>query len=69
MNTDKDKPIQSSVSIFQKPSGPIVVSAEQIDVQKNDGAKQQFFGKLSLCGCGRSNNLPLCDGSHKNIAS
>jgi len=31
-----------------------------------DGKEQEFDGKLSLCRCGMSEKMPLCDGNHKN---
>ena len=45
-------------------NGPYVVSG---DVELVDAEGNAFETKkvVSLCRCGRSNNKPFCDGSHR----
>ncbi len=31
-----------------------------------DGREEEISGRISLCRCGMSGNMPICDGSHKN---
>lgn len=31
-----------------------------------DGEERQIDGRISLCRCGMSNLMPICDGEHKN---
>ncbi len=31
-----------------------------------NGTEKELTGPLSLCRCGMSNAMPLCDGEHKN---
>lgn len=52
--------------IFRKSAGPIVVSGDVLLTDEN-GKVLAHSGKFSLCGCGKTNNLPFCDGSHKNL--
>jgi len=40
---------------------PIIANNKPIKVVLEKGAEYHF------CACGRSNNQPFCDGSHKTI--
>ena len=47
-----------------KPNGPIRVLGA-IPIEDEDGAAYEMRDRCSLCRCGRSAAMPLCDGSHK----
>jgi len=44
-------------------SGPIWVRGG-IPVEAADGTVYEARNRVTLCRCGRSGNMPLCDGSH-----
>lgn len=46
-------------------NGPARVEGKFILVSP-DGSEQEIEGRLSLCRCGISEKMPLCDGNHKN---
>jgi CDGSH-type Zn-finger protein len=46
------------------PSGPLVIEGN-FRVQGVDGSIISAADKVYLCRCGKSNNKPFCDGSHK----
>jgi CDGSH-type Zn-finger protein len=56
------------VTVHVKPAGPLAVvgPARVVDA---DGEELAAGDRLFLCRCGHSNNKPLCDGSHKMVAS
>lgn len=60
---------QGPVIITIKPSGSIVIpgAVKVVDVDGNEIPIPPFKqpGVIKLCGCGRSENKPFCDGSHK----
>jgi uncharacterized Fe-S cluster protein YjdI len=58
--TDEDKGI---VRVEVMENGPAVIKGKSILVGKN-GREIKCDGMLSLCRCGKSKNLPQCDGSH-----
>ena len=53
------------VQIYRKSNGKIVVEGS-ILLTDEEGNSIPHGKKISLCGCGKSQKLPLCDGSHKN---
>lgn len=57
-----------TVRITIKRNGPIVVQGEVelVDQEGNPIAAPpaKTPGTMKLCSCGRSANLPFCDGSH-----
>ncbi|MCW8879077.1 MAG: CDGSH iron-sulfur domain-containing protein [Kangiellaceae bacterium] len=57
-------PRETKTRIYRKPTGPIVVSGDVLLTDEN-GEQLKHSEKFSLCGCGKSNNLPFCDGNHK----
>ena len=55
----------SKVEIVKKKAGPIVVKGE-VELTTDEGQKLETKPVFSLCGCGKSANMPYCDGAHKN---
>lgn len=47
-------------------AGPIWVTGG-IPVQRADGQSFEARNRVTLCRCGRSENKPLCDGTHRTI--
>lgn len=54
----------SKVEIIKKTAGPIVIKGE-VSLSTDDGVILETKPVFSLCGCGKSNNIPFCDGEHK----
>ncbi len=54
-----------SVNIFRKSKGQIVVEG-LVSLTDEDGNKIKHGKRFTLCGCNKSQNLPFCDGSHKD---
>ena len=48
-----------------KSSGPISINGDVVLLDEN-GHEIEHQSRFSLCGCGKSNKMPFCDGSHKN---
>jgi CDGSH-type Zn-finger protein len=44
--------------------GPLWVTGN-IPIQRSDGQPFEIRNRVTLCGCGLSKNMPLCDGSHR----
>ena len=57
-------PNKYKVRIMKKKSGPIVVVGP-VSLTDDAGNVYETKKAFSLCGCGRSGNLPFCDESHK----
>jgi CDGSH-type Zn-finger protein/uncharacterized Fe-S cluster protein YjdI len=54
-------PDANRISLF--PNGPLLVHADA-ELVDSDGATLLTDTRMALCRCGRSDNKPLCDGSH-----
>lgn len=52
---------QATINI--RPNGPIVVSGN-FEVRNYRDTKIGSWKMISICRCGRSGNLPHCDGTH-----
>jgi len=48
------------------PNGPIWITGG-IPVERSDGQALEKRNRVTLCRCGASSKMPLCDGSHKEI--
>lgn len=46
-------------------AGPLWVTGG-IPIERSDGQPFETRNRVTLCNCGRSNNKPLCDGSHRS---
>lgn len=44
-------------------SGPLWVKAG-IPIESSDGKEYETRNRVTLCRCGRSSNMPFCDGAH-----
>ena len=54
-------PPETRVTVF--PNGPLLVHGD-VDIVDSDGEVLVHDTRVALCRCGRSDNQPLCDGSH-----
>ncbi len=46
-------------------NGPMIVLGE-ITITHEDGREEIKETRASFCRCGKSENMPFCNGSHKN---
>jgi CDGSH-type Zn-finger protein/uncharacterized Fe-S cluster protein YjdI len=49
-------------------AGPLWVTG-RIPIERADGQPLETRNRVTLCCCGRSNNKPLCDGTHRQVAA
>lgn len=56
---------RSSPAIALKPNGPLRVRG--VGLSASDGTVFEPADRCSLCRCGRSNTMPFCDGTHKEV--
>jgi CDGSH-type Zn-finger protein len=49
-------------------AGPLWVTGS-IPIERSDGLLFETRNRVTLCNCGRSQNKPLCDGSHRSLAA
>lgn len=48
-------------------AGPLWVTGG-IPIERADGQPVETRNRVTLCNCGRSQNKPLCDGTHRQLA-
>jgi len=62
MEENKNKKPQAVVEVIE--FGPLKISGNFTlkDIKRD---KEESPGEIWLCRCGKSNNKPYCDGSHK----
>ena len=60
---DYEKHNPGLVKIRAMKRGPLLVEGAA-DIIRPDGQLIKSGGRLALCGCGKSENCPFCDGSH-----
>jgi CDGSH-type Zn-finger protein len=54
------------MKIELKENGPIIISANEIaEVKENNSIKLEK-NIIAICRCGKSENLPYCDGHHRS---
>lgn len=51
-----------------KPRGAITITGD-FEIILEDGTVMEKREKVSLCRCGMSQTLPICDGAHKALGS
>ncbi len=60
--------LKPSIGIIEHPSegisGPLWIKGG-IPVISSDGSKYEVRNRMTLCRCGKSENKPFCDGSHR----
>jgi len=56
----------NKVHIFRKSKGQIVIDGP-VHLTDEEGNKLPHGERFTLCGCGRSQRMPFCDSSHKEI--
>lgn len=62
-NGDDPEPTPDANRISISPNGPLYVHADA-ELLDSDGKTLLTDTRMALCRCGRSENKPLCDGSH-----
>jgi len=55
-------------TIQLKPRGPVTITGN-FEVMLEDGNMLEKREKLSICRCGMSQKMPICDGAHKALAA
>lgn len=55
-------------TIQLKPRGPVTITGN-FEVILEDGTLLEKREKVSICRCGMSLKMPICDGAHKALAS
>jgi uncharacterized Fe-S cluster protein YjdI len=58
------RPAPTEVEITPDPNGPLLVRGP-IRVVKPDGTEENVT-RAAFCRCGKSENKPFCDGSHRS---
>ena len=51
-----------------KPRGPVSITGS-FEVIMEDGTILEVREKVSICRCGMSQKMPICDGAHKALAA
>jgi len=46
-------------------NGPLIIVGEMI-ITHEDGSTEVKDKRASFCRCGKSENMPFCNGAHKN---
>ncbi len=55
------------IEITTAKNGPLLVKGTDVKLQDADGNLIQIDkATFALCRCGKSNNKPFCDGTHKD---
>lgn len=57
--------IVEKVIIKVNDNGSLRITGENVELVDGEGNKFETKKTFSLCRCGRSENKPFCDGSHK----
>ena len=55
----------SEVKIKVINNGPLKVFADKLTIEQTDGTIIEKERVTSFCMCGKSENMPYCDGAHK----
>lgn len=64
--TEQEK--KDFATIQLKPRGPVTITGS-FEVILEDGTVLEKREKVSICRCGMSQKMPICDGAHKALAS
>ena len=60
-NLEPDLPVEIAIT----PDGALWVTGG-IPIERADGQPLEVRNRVTLCRCGGSSNMPLCDGTHKS---
>lgn len=60
---EEKKTGQGGAQIVLVADGPIVVKGK-LTIKHEDGRIEEHDGPISMCRCGLSKKMPLCDGAH-----
>lgn len=63
-DTDNDEQPEPQNAIILSPDGPVYLRGD-IEIRNAEGETILKDNRLALCRCGKSQNKPLCDNSHK----
>jgi CDGSH-type Zn-finger protein len=66
---EPDLPEQIAVTVEMTDAGPIrgpLWVTGNIPILRSDGRPFEVRNRVTLCNCGKSNNKPLCDGTHRH---
>lgn len=64
--TEQEK--KDFATIQLKPRGPVTITGS-FEIILEDGTVLEKREKVSICRCGMSQKMPICDGAHKALAS
>ncbi|MCX6198982.1 MAG: CDGSH iron-sulfur domain-containing protein [Bacteroidetes bacterium] len=64
--TEQEK--KDFATIQLKPRGPVTITGS-FEIILEDGTVLEKREKISICRCGMSQKMPICDGAHKALAS
>ena len=54
------------MKIMIRENGPVILEAQEGFFVSLEGSTREETGPIVLCRCGKSDNKPFCDGSHRN---
>ncbi len=54
------------MKIMIRENGPVILEAQEGFSVSLEGSTREETGPIVLCRCGKSDNKPFCDGSHRN---
>ncbi len=66
---EKLEPEKLDHAVIQlKPRGPVTITGNFVVIME-DGTTHEKREKVSICRCGMSQKMPICDGAHKALAA
>jgi len=54
------------MKITIRENGPVILETQEGFSVSLEGSTREEAGPIVLCRCGKSDNKPFCDGSHRN---
>lgn len=58
---------KSPCVITLKPRGPVAITGDFLIIDE-EGNELPQKEKISICRCGMSKTMPICDGAHKGLS-